>query len=182
MKTTKKLLAFTLAAALALSLVACGGKDKKVELTTENIEEYLTISNEVVSSNIDTRSSSPIGFRIYSFSGESKIKVETMKQSDVNFEDVTITCRLYYTNSPKFGWEFKSGNIKSDETFDLTGAPEENSKTVKLTIPFDGSASIEESLELALYVDGKDLQVMKPYEMDFFSIEITEVTGNVIIN
>ena len=46
----KKLLALMLAAALALSLVACGGGgdggSKEVELTADNIEDYLSLSFE----------------------------------------------------------------------------------------------------------------------------------------
>ena len=176
----KKAITLLLAAVMALSLAACGG-NKTVKLTTENIEEYLTISKTVVSSDVATTNNSIAGISFKSYSGESEIKIETVKQSDVNFENVTLTCELRAVTSPQSGWEFVSGNKPDADTWEKTGGATAHSKTITITVPFDGNTSTTEKLELAIYAELKDV-IVAPSKLSSFTVTVTDVTGNAILN
>ena len=92
----KKLLALMLAAALALSLTACGGGDgsgaaasKEVELSTENIEDYIAFSGEFTDSEYHKTilyyvSTSTIDFQAYSTVSGTFENVEITLRADID--------------------------------------------------------------------------------------------------
>lgn len=89
----KKLLSLMLAAALALSLTACGGskKPQEIELTTENIGDYISFSGEFTDSEYHQTllyyiSTSTIDFQAYSTTAGTFNNVEITLQANIDNE------------------------------------------------------------------------------------------------
>lgn len=113
----KKLLALMLAAALALSLVACGGGDgsggaasKGVELTTENITDYIALSGEFTESEYHQTilyyvSTSIIDFQAYSTVSGSFENVEITVRANIDDTGV-LNEQWHLADSEEPGVEF----------------------------------------------------------------------------
>ena len=56
---------------MALSLSACGGGEQKIELTTENITDYLTITVDVTECKVNEGSINILGMSIPDISGNA---------------------------------------------------------------------------------------------------------------
>lgn len=89
----KKALALILTAALALSLAACGGskKPQEIELTTENIGNYISFSGEFTDSEYHQTilyyvSTSTIDFQAYSTAAGAFSNVEITLRANIDNE------------------------------------------------------------------------------------------------
>lgn len=113
----KKLLALMLAAALALSLAACGGGDssggaasKEVELTAENITDYIALSGEFTESEYHQTilyyvSTSIIDFQAYSTVSGSFENVEITVRANIDDTGV-LNEQWHLADSEEPGVEF----------------------------------------------------------------------------
>lgn len=165
----KKIITILCVAALLLSLVACGGKETKVELTTENISDYLNIEADVTKSTLDVS-----GKGVFSTgNGNAEITIKSEAISESIFEDVTITCKVttFGEESYPYGWEFTSDNERGV-------LDSENYKMITIDIPKDGNISIIEELNFVLYAD-KGYSPIPAKELDSISFKVVEITGNV---
>ena len=171
----RRALSLILALVMCLGLCACGGK--KVELTTDNIKEYLSIEATVVNADVDSSSGSVGGFYYKNYSGVATVKLEVVNQSGAKFANVSIVCELYtfpvfYKGGPAYGWEFTSGNQQYlNEVTDS-----ENYKSISISLPYDGNWSTTVNLELELYTSVSKLGV-PPSELSSCYVRIISVTG-----
>lgn len=174
----KKIISLLLVITMVLSLCAC---EKEIPLTTENIQEYLSVSAIVEDCEIE---SSKI-FGITFYDGKATLKINTFKKSNVTFQNVTIKCKVYtgVETSPSFyelyGWEFNSGNKQTG----TTSVTDENYKIITIDLPYNGEWSGKEKLTLEWYEGGTH----RPYELgettwSGYGVEIVEVTGTVVKN
>ena len=81
----KRLTTLLLTLIMALSLSACGGGEQKIELTTENITDYLTITVDVTECKVNEDSINILGMSIPDISCNAEIEISTIAQSYVNF-------------------------------------------------------------------------------------------------
>lgn len=172
----KRILVFTLCLALMVSLCACGGGKK---LTTDNINEYLSISATVTDCDVSKDSGSIRGIGYSAYDGEATVKIAVVNQSGANFENVKITCEVstYVDCIPgphAYGWEFNNGNKQTGTKAHV----DKNYKTVTITLPYDGNWSSTEKLTLELYEDGINY-ISSPYDLSNCYVTITDVSGTV---
>ena len=156
----KKLLALMLAAALALSLVACGGGgdggSKEVELTADNIEDYLSLSFET--SNL--RALNILGT---DFGSLQDITISAYAVQGGSFNNVQITFEIPL---PTLGDSYALFKVAaSDDAYD------QNNETIlafTVSLPANGEFS-------EVHTVGSDLS----YNLDDYDIEytITEISG-----
>lgn len=165
----KRLTILLLTLIMALSLSACGGGEQKIELTTENITDYLTITVDVTECKVNEDSINILGMSIPDISGNAEIEISTIAQSDVNFEDVEIVLTLEPRN---IRWSFVRGNKQRTSTSEQTI----NYKEQRISIPFSGETTITDELEL----DTDDR--IGVFDLERVGWEVTEVSGYVIIN
>lgn len=149
MVNMKKLIALLLAAALALSLAACGGS-KEVELTTDNIEEYLDFDFDY--SKVDRQQKIGITF------GYTDITCSTYAVQAGDFNNAEVTVEVSLNN----GWEVSSSDTACDEN---------NPETLVMTfrIPADGEYTETHDLIASLVFQDPDAQNI--------SYNITSVSG-----
>lgn len=192
----KKTIALLLSIILLLSLCACGGasnaeqepEDTKVDLTTENIRDYLKI--EASSNDYQTEVGSETIFNIFpEYSGTGTVKISIINQASTRFENVSIKLKVkiplhstwneeeekYDCNS---GWEFDTENVRS-ESFWSNGLEKgwDNTKEFIITLPYDGNWSISEGLHYKTYA----WTLYRPTLEPRFSIDILEVSGTAIV-
>ncbi|NBI68332.1 hypothetical protein D1646_16300 [Pseudoflavonifractor sp. 60] len=156
----KKLLAFILAAALALSLVACGGGGdggrKEVELTADNIEDYLSLSLET--SNL--RAHNILGTN---FGSLQDITISAYAVQGGSFNNVQITFEIPL---PTLGSSVELFTVaESDDAYD-----ENNETTLTLTVRLPANGEFSE-----VHTVGSSLS----YNLDDYDIEymIKEISG-----
>lgn len=168
----KRLTALILALIMALSLCACGGGEQKIELTTDNITDYLTITVDVTECKVDKDSTNILGMSIPDITGKAELEISTIAQSDINFEDVEITLNLEPAN---IRWKFVRDNKQRTST---SGELEQtiNYKEKRISIPFDGEVEIADELEL----DTDESFGM--FDLSLVTWEVIDVSGYVIIN
>ena len=154
----KKALALILALVLCFPLCACNEKEKQKtqkKLTTENIGSYLHIDANVIDCNISEEMKSLYGFNYKIYSGDAKIKIDVVNQSEATFSDVTIVCDVYTyvdcENLTWYGWEFDYGNSNSGKNSHSA----KNSKRVTISLPNDGNWANTESLSFVEYESEK---------------------------
>lgn len=82
-----------------------------VNLTTENIEDYINISTRF--SNLEDNSISVYGNTLGLGNADMEIECNSLK--DMYFEDVTITIKTKFDNLSDMGWESKTISIKISE-------------------------------------------------------------------
>lgn len=162
---------------MTLSLVACGGNSKKetINLTLDNLSEYLTLEANVTESELDKTSQGITG-------GSAEVKITATKQSDISFEAVSIKIEastgISYFNGLEYGWEFVSDN-KQDTEFEHGISPNNNYKTITLSVPFEGDMETVENLTFVPY---RNYYILTPKELSSVHIKVIDVSGSVIIN
>lgn len=186
----KKIIAILLSVVLLLSLCACGGasnaeqepEDTKVDLTTENIRDYLKI--EASSNDYQTEVRSETIFNIFpEYSGTGTVKISIINQASTRFENVSIKLKVrirlhsgWNEEEEKTdcysGWEFDTENVQSEEFLGW-----ENSKEFTIALPYDGNWSISEGLHYKTY----GWTLFRPTLEPRFSIDILEVSGTAIV-
>ena len=176
----KKILAVLLALVTLLSVCACGNSessDKRIELSVDNINQYIKLSTEIKDCTINKDSNSILGILYVDYSGNATVKISAVNQSGAKFENVTITCEIYTSVSSypiPYGWEFNYGNKNTGKT-----NLDKNSKTLTISLPYDGNWSDTESLTLKLY-DQSYYATTAPGELYGCYIKILNVSGTAI--
>lgn len=162
----KKRALWLLAVIMALPLCACSS-DKRVELTAENLTDYLQISVEVVDCQVNKDRTELFGMPLMDISGKAEIEISTMVQSDVQFENVELTLRVQPSN---LDWQFERGNQQRVNRYDQTV----NSKQIQISLPFDGETTVSDRLELVTE------RKMGNFELSNVGWEIIDVSGYAI--
>ena len=134
----KKLMALILTAALALCLAACGGT-KEVELTKDNIEEYLDFDFDY--SEVERQKTIGITF------GYTDITCNTYAVQAGDFNNVEVTVEILLNN----GWSVSS----SDTAYDKNN-PE--ILTMNFRIPVDGEYTKTHDLIASIVFQDPDAQ------------------------
>ncbi len=170
----KKTLSLIMLTVIVISLAACGSS---VKLTTENINNYLSIKASVSDCNVEKESGSILGIPYNTYNGDATAKIEVVNQSGAKFENVTITCKVYtfvdcIPGPVGYGWEFNNGNNQTGNN----PHTDMNYKTITITLPYDGNWDSQENLTLKLYEDGIKY-ITAPYELDGCYVDIIDVTG-----
>lgn len=175
-KVISIVLVIVLASITVLSLSSCG----KIELTTENIKDYLSFSGDC-DSNVDTDTGAVLGIYYKNYKGTATADIKITNQTSKKFENVNLTLRLsnmtFETNEkgPICGWEFTNGNVQEG----TSGADRVNYKTVNVALPNDGNWSSKEYLELVLYTEWSSM-LWTPSELDSVSVSVIDVSGYVV--
>lgn len=162
----KKRALWLLAVIMALPLCACSS-DKRVELTAENLTDYLQISVEVVDCQVNKDRTELFGMPLMDISGKAEIEISTMVQSDVQFENVELTLRVQPSN---LDWQFERGNQQRVNRYDETV----NSKQIQISLPFDGETTVSDRLDLVTE------RKMGNFELSNVGWEIIAVSGYAI--
>lgn len=148
----KKIFALFLAVIMTLSLTACGGetKNKEIQLTTDNISNYLAFEFDY--SKVERENTLGISF------GYTDITMKSFAVSAGSFDNVEITVEIPLTN----GWSVSS----SDKAYD-----ENNSEMVICSFRLPASGE---------YTDTHDLiaaMVYKDPDSSNIKYTITSVSG-----
>jgi hypothetical protein len=166
---------------MILSLSSCGEKsveEKSVELTVDNISQYLAINAVVTDCNVETDSGSVGGLYYENYNGDATVQIKVVNQSGAKFENVIIECELktFVDCYPAcHGWEFNTGNKNSGEESSL----DTNTKTIQIILPYDGNWDDTEYLTLEMYDEGHKF-ITAPWELSNCYINIVSVTGTVV--
>mgnify|MGYP000068346956 FL=1 len=171
----KKALSLILLFAICLGLTGCG--NNKVELTLENVKEYLNITASVTDSDVEKTSKSVAGIYTKAYKGTSKVELRVTNQSGMKFQNVEIKCKLSVFNRTAggiYGWEFNTQNVHEGETLS-----DDNYKYVTIVLPYDGNWSGTEKLTLKPYSDGYKF-TFDVKELDSCQLEIISVSGTAI--
>ena len=180
-KVLSIILAIVISMSTMLSLAACGSKP--IELTKDNIEEYLSFSTEISDKNVDEKKSAPLGFPMTTYTGEATEDIKIANKNGAKFQDVTIKLMLTIDTEltdkgEVYGWEYTSGN---NQNFTGSRLDSYNYKTIDIELSNDGNYSSTEKLTLEIY---------KPSEVGIFcnpkkygilaSSKIVEVSGTAV--
>ena len=152
----KRILALILVIALCLGLCACGGGKTTVDLTKENIEEYLDFS--VSHSSARIQQTNIMGVNL-SFS-EVDVFLKIYPTVPGGFENVSISMKIHCPNN----WEVDS----SDREYD----PNDTS-TMTFTVDLPANGEYNET-----HTIGRSYYAAAPSEI--CSIEIVDVSGSFI--
>lgn len=181
----KRIMSLLLSMLLLMSLCACNKNSAEdvsepeiIELTTENISDYLTINSTLEESTVEA--SYILGHE--GWSGESTIKTEIFTQTNAHFENVQLKLRLQIEEDTSWAeiyhWEFDDGN-KTDET-----AGEYTSRQYKLidiSVPYDGACERTDELSLMIVRFYDLTKGHDPLTASNISVSVEEVSGNVVI-
>ena len=157
---------------------------EKIELTPENIEEYLTFDLDDEESTVEYVGENVMGVYLGHYEGDVTKIFSFMKQKDLSFEDVKVTIKYtVYTFSDSFNYKFKKYNEEGIKEASSGKEYPEYSYTSTVSIPFDGS-KVTDKVEMT--IECEDMKTIvdmseRPAGM-FFDYEITDVTGYVIKN
>lgn len=161
---------------IATNLTSCSSP-KEIELTTENIRDYLSIECEVLDFEIKENTRYLYGFPITDYSdsyGEAKLVVNK-KSEDITFKDVEISVKFSVTANAPYPWEFKSGNkFEKDKDYDMYY----NCKYVDCTIPYDGDYSYD--LDLVIGRNENSESLLDTSDLRYIRVEVVSVSGYVI--
>ena len=183
----KKAIALLLAVLVFLSFAACGSKELEgTELTTENINEFLSYSAEVVDCNIEKDSGSVMGLSSTDYTGDADVVISVTNTSGANFQNVELTFKLYtwpdflFMDGDKYGWEFSSGNEKNFSSADEIDRSSENSKTLKVSLPYEGNWEGTQTMKLVQYTSGI-FSMYEPKESNCHCfIKLMSVSGSAV--
>lgn len=171
----KKVIAISLMLVICFGLMGCS--DGKVELTLDNINKYLSITADVIDSDVEKTTKTVYGIYTKSYSGDAKVQVKATNQSGMKFQNVEIKCKLSVFNGTAggiYGWEFNSGNVCEGKTLS-----DDNYKYVTIVLPYDGNWSSTEKLTLELYSDGVKY-MFDIDELNSCKIEVISVSGTAV--
>lgn len=175
----KRILALLLALVMCLSLCACGSKEEIVELTTENISEYLSFSKKFSGGTVEETTEKILGISFTTFEGKGTYTLEAARNDNVGFQDVTVEIKLIVGDGRgREEWKFASGGKQESRFSDDVGR---FVKTVKMNISYDGIGSVTENMILDLSGLAIEFLVPPPDLSKSVSYEIISVTGNAII-
>ncbi len=186
MKKHFKLLSLVLSFVVVLcsiSFTSCVSEEEtKTALTLENVEDYLTINDEILDYNIDVEYDSIYGLRIPNYDdsyGKAQIVINK-KSSNLSFEDVELKLRVSVDANNPYPWQFKNNN--SVENYEYNGKVYkdmlENCTYLNLTIPYTGEYSKDLDLIIGRNQDSKSL--LDTSDLKSLSIKIISVSGYVI--
>ena len=143
----KRLIALLLAAALSLSLAACGGSNS-IELTLENYEDYLTINPYGSQSGDEIWLSTTYGSTLRWHSEiQCGAKIEGTS-TNFNYENVVIELELYgtYEANEKNEMSIIDDRHSVDKNYDIT-------VTIETDVSGNGDSSEIIELEDNFYTD-----------------------------
>lgn len=173
-----------------LDLIGKSSKEEKeperIELTTDNVQDYITISKEVSCSIIKTQSD-VYGFPIDTFVGDATLKIHFVNQSDAKFENVSVQLRLSIDVVPdkwkdgEIEWVFSSGNFQN-----YYESPKYNYKNITIFLPYDGNYTQTEDLNMSHSQSSVVPPLSSLYSPDELykhdiNMEIVNVSGSVIL-
>ena len=174
----KKLAIFLLVSVFLITLSAC---EKEIELTPDNITEYLSFTKEYSGGDVENNSSLP-DYLGGCYVGEGTYTLKTARTANANFENVKVRVKLILnggTLPDNETWQFKSGGNKYfiPSSGSETGGYE---KIVEMNISYEGNGSVSENVCL----DKVWKYSWPPASLDHgvCSFEIVSVTGNVIVH
>lgn len=179
----KKIYSLLLVIVMLLSLCACGGGNdngsgKKTEtLTLDNVNSYLDVNPKVESC---TTNKGELIQKYAMSRGDAEILIETQNDSGAKFKKATITCEVTITGSGNYGWEFVNENIPSENRGTSKVDCNNNSKKIKIDLPYDGEESVSEKLKLALYTDENHVMASDLTDRQI-TVKIVDVVGTVEI-
>ncbi len=183
----KKVIALFLCLSLLLALTACSVQSEatetepepeKIQLTPENISNFLEFSINVDDS--DVKESSLYGWTVQT--GKATISIKATKMQDVTFENLSLTVRLKMDSYGKdeegdwIGWSFDSGAFEDDIGWLC--------KDIYLTIAYDGTV-VSDPCYLTFRRSSPDFAAWEPDDFNSRGIrfiDVLEVTGNVVAN
>lgn len=183
----KRIMSLLLSMLLLMSLCACNKNSTEdisepeiIELTTENISDYLTINSTLEESTVEA--SYILGRE--GWSGESTIKTEIFTQTNAHFENVQLKLRIQIEEDKPsvvpeiYHWEFDDGN-KTDETAD--NFTSRQYKLVDISVPYDGACERTDELRLMIVTFYNLTKGHDPLTASNISVSVEEVSGNVVI-
>ena len=178
----KKFLLLMLALCMCLSMCACGGEEKadeakEVELTAENLAQYLKFSSKVESCNFEEGMFHKTDGTA---KGDAEIVLETINSSGATFKNVTIVCQVWVEGGLWCGWEFDKGNTRCEEDHNESS----NYKEITIELSSDGKTTINEALTWANYADKADwskdkVAVYSELSEEDIEIKVISVSGKV---
>ena len=183
-----RLLVVTIIMSFLITTILCTGcsaKKKKIELTTDNIKDYLTFDLESIDDNTKyVLDDVYLGQYMGHYEGEKTFTYYFMKQRDLNFEDVKITVALtVYTADENYNFKFKSGGEEGVHTGSSGKESLQYTKKNIVNIPYEGD-KVTTSFELE--VDSDTITTMVDLSSrsvhHFWDVEIVDVSGYVITN
>lgn len=184
-KYVKLLLALSIVIVLCLlSFTSCTSDEEqtKIALTIENVEDYLTINDQILDYEIDVEYENIYGFRIPNYDnsyGKAQIVINK-KAANLSFEDVNLKLRVSVDANNPYPWQFKNNN--SVENYESNGKIYEdmleNCTYLDLTIPYTGEYSKDLDLIIGRNEDSK--AILETSDLRHLSITIISVSGYVI--
>lgn len=175
----KKILSLILTLVLCLSLSACGQKEEIIELTPDNISNYLSFSKSTSGGSVEKVTESVLGISITSYKGTGTYTLEAARNDNVGFKDVTVELNLIVGEGrTREEWKFASGGQSAMKYSDDAGR---FAKNVKMNISYDGIGKISEEMVLDAVVPLGAFQAAPQDLSRSVSYEIVSVNGSVVI-
>lgn len=180
----KKFLVLFLAMVMCLSFVACGedkseeAKANQVDLTAENIGSYLSFSSKVKECEFYEGYGFSGGY--FGAKGAASILVETVNKSGSEFKNVSITCQIWVGGGLNCGWEFTSGNKRSEVEYNMSA----NYKEITFDLSSDGKWSTTANLEWENYKGewSDNMPIYDELSDTDIKVEIIKVSGSVTVD
>lgn len=175
----KKIIALLLMLILMFSLCACG--TETIELTPENIKEYLTIAKETSGGAIE-ESSAGTGTALDAFykrcTSEGTVTLKAVPSTEAKFENVTMKIRMYLSKGRiDKEWEFATGGTYYKLYDDDEGTCY---KDVTMVVSYDGEGSVSADAVLDVLRSSISHDIL--WELtSSASYEILDVSGTAIV-
>lgn len=171
----KKLLLLILSGIFCLCLVSCS-REKQIALTSENINEYIEITDQVTDSTIKKERESIFGITFYSYdNSHASAKIMVNRKSEkYTFENLTITVKMSVHANADYSWQFKNQN-----QFETLNNMHYNYKIVTLEIPYTGEYTLDE--QFILGKNELNYSVLETWDLSHITVEIISVSGTVIV-
>jgi len=181
----KKIIFILLSLTLLFACVSCNSQQasyqpeqpeqKRIQLTKENISQYISITDRVTECSIEKEQENLFGSLVNSYDdsiAEAEIVIDK-KSANYSFENLTIRLilRTYYVEDT-YPWKFKTGGYFNNDK-------ESYDKSITCTIPYHGSYTHKEKFTLDLV---QSYFLSDPFDFRGVSVEIVDVSGTVIID
>lgn len=179
----KKIFALLMAVVMCLSFAACGEGEKeeeknKVELTAQNIKDYLSFNAKVEECEFYEGYGFSGGY--FGAQGAATVLLESTNTSGAKFKNVSITLEVYTKGGLNCGWEFTSDNNRCDEEHKR----EYNYKEITIDLSSDGKWSTTELLEWENYKGewSENAAIYDELSDSDIEFKIIEVSGTVTVD